>query len=92
MVSKVARARPLGQGFDADTGEYGDLAERGRHRPGQGDQGGAGNAASIAAMVLTTECAVVEKPDEQPQAGDYDGSAHGHSHGGHAGHSHGHHH
>jgi len=90
----VARVREsaLGQGFDADRGDYGDLAERGIIDPVKVTKAALVNAASIATMVLTTESAVVDKPDELPQAGDYDGSAHGHSHGGHAGHSHGHHH
>ncbi len=44
-----------------------------------------GHAASIAAMVLTTDSAVVEAPEETHEhAG---GGHHGHSHGGH-GHSH----
>jgi len=90
----VARVREsaLGQGFDAGRGDYGDLAERGIIDPVKVTKAALVNAASIATMVLTTESAVVDKPDELPQAGDYDGSAHGHSHGGHAGHSHGHHH
>jgi len=85
----VARVRDaaLGQGFDADRGDYGDLAERGIIDPVKVTKAALVNAASIATMVLTTESAVVDKPDE-PQAGEYDG----HGHGGHAGHSHGHHH
>ena len=90
----VARVREsaLGQGFDADRGDFGDLGERGIIDPVKVTKAALVNAVSIAAMVLTTESAVVDKPVELPQAGDYDGSAHGHSHGGHAGHSHGHHH
>ena len=90
----VARVREsvLGQGFDADRGDYADLAERGIIDPVKVTKAALVNAVSIATMVLTTESAVVDKPDELPQAGEYDGSAHGHAHGGHAGHSHGHHH
>jgi chaperonin GroEL len=90
----VARVREsaLGQGFDAALGEYGDLAERGIIDPVKVTKAALVNAVSIATMVLTTESAVVDKPDELPQAGEYTGSAHGHAHGGHAGHSHGHHH
>ena len=91
MVARV-RESALGQGFDADRGDYGDLAERGIIDPVKVTKAALVNATSIATMVLTTESAVVDKPDELPQAGDYDGSTHGHSHGGHAGHSHGHHH
>ncbi len=91
----VARVREsaLGQGFDAERGEYGDLAERGIIDPVKVTKAALVNAVSIATMVLTTESAVVDKPDELPQAGEYDGSSHGHAHGGHAGHSAaGHHH
>ncbi len=42
------------------------------------------NAASIAALVLTTQSAIVEKPAEEDDAA---GHGHGHSHGGH-GHAH----
>ncbi len=42
------------------------------------------NAVSIATMVLTTESAVVDKPESCRRPAEYDGSAHGHSHGGHA--------
>ena len=49
------------------------------HRPGQGDpQSAVANAASIARMVLTTESAVVEKPEPPAPAA---GGGHGHGHG-----------
>jgi chaperonin GroEL len=86
VVSKVRESK-LGQGFDAEAGEYADLAERGIIDPVKVTKAALVNATSIAAMVLTTEGAVVDKPDELPQAGEFDGSAHGHTHGGHAGHS-----
>jgi chaperonin GroEL len=86
VVSKVRESK-LGQGFDAEAGEYADLAERGIIDPVKVTKAALINATSIAAMVLTTEGAVVDKPDELPQPGEYDGSAHGHTHGGHAGHS-----
>ena len=92
VVVATVRDSALGQGFDADRGDFGDLAERGIIDPVKVTKAALVNAVSIATMVLTTESAVVDKPDELPQAGTYDGSAHGHGHGGHAGHSHGHHH
>ena len=51
-----------GQGFNAATGEYGDLAAQGVIDPVKVTKAALGNAASIAAMVLTTDSAVVEKP------------------------------
>jgi chaperonin GroEL len=87
VVSKV-RELGAGQGFNAETGEYGDLAAQGVIDPVKVTKAALGNAASIAAMVLTTDSAVVEKPAEEEHehagAGHH---THGHSHGGH-GHSH----
>jgi chaperonin GroEL len=86
VVSKVRDLGP-GHGFNAQTGEFGDLAKQGVIDPVKVTKAALGNAASIAAMVLTTDSAVVEKPAEQEH--DHGGGhhTHGHSHGGH-GHSH----
>ncbi|PRY51991.1 chaperonin GroEL [Geodermatophilus tzadiensis] len=83
----VARVRDLGagQGFNAATGEYGDLAAQGVIDPVKVTKAALGNAASIAAMVLTTDSAVVEAPEEEDPAG-AGHHTHGHSHG--HGHSH----
>ncbi len=75
----------VGTGFNAATGEYGDLAGEGVIDPVKVTKAALGHAASIAAMILTTDSAVVEAPeDTHEHAG---GGHHGHSHGGH-GHSH----
>ncbi len=83
----VAKVRDLGvgQGFNAATGEYGDLAAQGVIDPVKVTKAALGNAASIAAMVLTTDSAVVEAPEEEEPAG-AGHHTHGHSHG--HGHSH----
>jgi chaperonin GroEL len=86
VVSKV-RDLGAGQGFNADTGEYGDLAAQGVIDPVKVTKAALGNAASIAAMVLTTDSAVVEAPEEDDHAAAGGHHTHGHSHGGH-GHSH----
>jgi chaperonin GroEL len=85
IVAKV-RETGLGQGFDAAAGEIADLAERGIVDPVKVTKAALVNATSIATMLLTTESAIVDKPDETPQAGDFDGHSHGHSHGGHSHH------
>jgi chaperonin GroEL len=85
VVSKV-RDLGEGQGFNAATGEFGDLAAQGVIDPVKVTKAALGNAASIAAMVLTTDSAVVEKPEGHEHAGGGH-HTHGHSHGGH-GHSH----
>jgi chaperonin GroEL len=86
VVSKV-RELGTGNGFNASTGEFGDLAKQGVIDPVKVTKAALGNAASIAAMVLTTDSAVVEKPAEEEHAHGGGHHTHGHSHGGH-GHSH----
>src|SRR5215210_3238008 len=87
VVSKV-RELGTGNGFNAATGEFGDLAKQGVIDPVKVTKAALGNAASIAAMVLTTDSAVVEKPAEEEHNHNGGGHhTHGHSHGGH-GHSH----
>ena len=82
IVDKVKNL-PVGQGWNAATGEFGDLVADGVVDPVKVTKAALANAASVAATVLTVESAIVDKPAEP--AGDDHG--HGHSHGGH-GHSH----
>jgi chaperonin GroEL len=85
VVAKVRDAGP-GNGFNAATGEFGDLTAQGVIDPVKVTKAALGNAASIAAMVLTTDSAVVEAPEEEhDHAG---GGHHTHGHGGAHGHSH----
>ncbi len=81
VVSKVGEL-PSGQGLNAATGEYVDLIAAGVIDPVKVTRSALENAASIAAMLLTTEALVVEKKEEEPEAG--------HSHGGHSHHGHSH--
>ncbi len=77
----VFKVRELGsgQGFNAATGEYGDLIAGGVIDPVKVTRSALQNAASIASMLLTTETLVVEKPEpKEPEAGH--GHSHGHSH------------
>jgi chaperonin GroEL len=79
VVAKVADM-PAGHGLNAATGEYGDLIAQGVIDPVKVTRSALQNAASIAAMLLTTEVLVVEKPAEaEPEAGNGHGH-HGHSH------------
>ena len=70
----VAKVRETGQGYNAATDEYGDLVAQGVLDPVKVTRSALANAASITAMLLTTETLVVEKPAEEEDA--------------HAGHSH----
>ena len=67
VVASVAELQP-GHGFNAATGEYGDLMAQGVIDPVKVTRSAVLNAASIAAMLLTTEVLVAEKPEqEQPR-------------------------
>jgi chaperonin GroEL len=82
VVAKV-RALPHNEGFNAATDVYGDLRKDGVIDPVKVTRSALANAASIAAMFITTEAVVFERPaGEEPAA-----SGHGHSHGP-GGHSH----
>jgi chaperonin GroEL len=75
VTSKVAELEP-GNGFNAATGEYGDLIGAGVIDPVKVTRSALANAASIASLLLTTETLVVEKPEEDEPAA----TGHGHSH------------
>jgi chaperonin GroEL len=77
VVAKTADL-PAGHGYNAATGEYGDLAAQGVIDPVKVTRSAVQNAASIAGMLLTTETLVVEKPEEEKPADN--GHGHGHAH------------
>ncbi|MFC7513126.1 chaperonin GroEL [Streptomyces thermocarboxydus] len=77
ITSKVAELEK-GQGFNAATGEYGDLIKAGVIDPVKVTRSALENAASIASLLLTTETLVVEKKEEEEPAAAYHG--HGHAH------------
>ena len=52
-------------GYNAATGEYGDLVAQGVLDPVKVTRSALVNAASIAGMLLTTETLVVEKPEDE---------------------------
>ena len=53
-------------GYDADIGEYGPMMERGIVDPVKVTRSALQNAASVAAMVLTTESVISEIPQDKP--------------------------
>ena len=77
IVSKVAELEK-GSGYNAATGEYGDLVKAGVIDPVKVTRSALENAASIASLLLTTETLVVEKKEEEPA--EAAGHGHGHSH------------
>ncbi len=83
VTAKVADL-PDREGYNASSGAYEDLVAAGVIDPVKVTRAALENAASIAAMLLTTDVLVVEKPEEDED--DDDGHGHGHSH--HPGHTH----
>jgi chaperonin GroEL len=67
VVARVADL-PLGEGFDAMTGEYVDMFDRGVIDPVKVTRSALQSAASIAALLLTTETLVVEEIVQNPGA------------------------
>src|SRR5437868_420945 len=67
VVEKV-RGLPKGQGFDANKGEYTDMVKAGIIDPTKVTRSALQNAASIAAMLLTTEALVSDIPEKKSAA------------------------
>ncbi|MGW2746794.1 chaperonin GroEL [Streptomyces sp. NPDC001450] len=78
IVSKVAELEQ-GNGYNAASGEYGDLVKAGVIDPVKVTRSALENAASIASLLLTTETLVVEKKEEEPAEAGH-GHGHGHAH------------
>ena len=66
IVDTIKKTDKQGYGFDALRGEYVDMAERGITDPTKVTRSALQNAASIAAMVLTTESLVADIPEKEP--------------------------
>ena len=67
VVEKV-RAGKDGFGLNASTGEYEDLIKAGVIDPKKVTRTALQNAASVASLLLTTECAIAEKPEPKKDA------------------------
>jgi chaperonin GroEL len=67
-VNRVKNAKP-GQGFDAMTGELVDMIKAGIVEPFKVTRSALQNAASIGALVLTTETLIADKPEPKQPAG-----------------------
>jgi chaperonin GroEL len=77
VIVERIRSESGAAGFNAATGAWGDLTKAGIIDPAKVTRSALQNAASIAALVLTTESAVVEKPEEDKEGA---GAAGGHMH------------
>ena len=65
VVSEVRKAK-IGHGYDALAGEYGDMFKKGIVDAAKVTRSALQNAASIAAMVLTTETLITDIPENKP--------------------------
>jgi len=66
VAEKVKSNHDKYYGFDALRGEYGDMVAKGIIDPTKVTRSALQNAASVAAMVLTTESLVAEIPEKEP--------------------------
>ena len=67
VVAEKVRNLPAGHGLNAATGEYEDLLAAGVNDPVKVTRSALQNAASIAALFLTTEVVIAEKPERHHQ-------------------------
>ncbi len=79
VVNKVKEGKD-DFGYNAATDQYGNLLSQGVIDPVKVVRTALQNAASVASLMLTTECLVAELPKEEKAAGGHD--HHGHAHGG----------
>ncbi|MBT0767459.1 chaperonin GroEL [Kineosporia sp. J2-2] len=64
VVAEKVRNLPSGHGLNAATGEYVDLVAKGIIDPAKVTRSALQNAASIAALFLTTEAVIADKPEK----------------------------
>ena len=68
VVAEKVRGLGPGEGLDAATGEYGNLIDAGIIDPAKVTRSALQNAASIAALFLTTEAVIADKPEKATPA------------------------
>ena len=68
VVENVRKSKQKNHGYNAQTDEYEDLVRSGVIDPTKVARTALQNAASVAGLLLTTECVVVEKKEDEPPA------------------------
>jgi len=68
VIGKIRGSKDENFGFNADTGEYGDMVKMGVIDPAKVTRLALQNAASIASLMLTTEALVAEIKEEKAAA------------------------
>ena len=69
MIGKIRDSKDENFGFNADTGEYGDMVKAGVIDPAKVTRLALQNAASIAGLMLTTEALVAEHQGRRQEGG-----------------------
>ncbi|MBF2001794.1 MAG: chaperonin GroEL [Synechococcales cyanobacterium C42_A2020_086] len=69
VIAERVKEKDFNVGYNAATDEFVDMFEAGIVDPAKVTRSALQNAASIAGMVLTTECIVVDKPEPKEPAG-----------------------
>jgi chaperonin GroEL len=69
VIAERVREKDFNIGFNAVSGEFEDMLSAGIVDPAKVTRSALQNAASIAGMILTTECIVVDKPEEKGASG-----------------------
>jgi len=64
VVAERVKKEAPGVGYDAVSGEFVDMVQRGIIDPAKVTRSALENAVSIASMILTTETLIVEEPEE----------------------------
>jgi chaperonin GroEL len=76
VIAERVKEKEFNVGYGAATGNFSDMIAAGVVDPAKVTRSGLQNAASIAGMILTTECIVVDKPEKDkgaaPGGGDFD--------------------
>lgn len=72
VVDRVANGKG-NFGFNAQTGEYGDMLEMGVLDPTKVTRTALQNAASVSSLILTTECMIADLPEDKPKMPDMGG-------------------
>ena len=68
VVAENVKSKSFNEGYNAANGEYVDMLAAGIVDPAKVTRSGLQNAASIAGMVLTTECIVADMPEKKEAA------------------------
>jgi chaperonin GroEL len=77
VIAERVKEKEFSVGYNAATNEFVDMYQAGIVDPAKVTRSALQNAASIAGMILTTECIIVDKPEKDkagaaPGGGDFD--------------------